>query len=111
MAPVKKKNAKQVSSGGSDPESEEYLKKRARNNQAVKKSRNKSKQKAEETKERVDNLKNDNQRLSERISEKEKQLNDLKSLFIETAKSKTDVVNQDLRALLADGSDDDNDNN
>lgn len=76
--------------------------------QAVKRSRVKSKQRAEETKFRVDNLKSQNTRMEERITEKEKNLKSLKELFLDAAKVKTETnKNVDLKKLLADDDDDD----
>ncbi|XP_055304063.1 CCAAT/enhancer-binding protein gamma isoform X2 [Sitodiplosis mosellana] len=74
---------------------------------AVKRSRVKSKQRANETKDRVDNLKATNTQLEERIAQKQKQLQTLKDLFLETAKAKTDAgANFDLNKLLADSDED-----
>lgn len=70
----------------------------------------KSKQKASTTKERVDALKRDNEKKQERIMQKQKNLETLKSLFLETAKAKSDSPNgksYDLQKLLADSDDDD----
>lgn len=78
--------------------------------QAVKRSRVKSKQKASTTKERVDSLKKDNEKLQERIMQKQKNLETLKSLFLETAKAKSEAPNgarYDLQKLLADSDNED----
>lgn len=75
--------------------------------QAVKRSRVKSKQRANQTKDRVDQLKASNDKLEERISQKQKQLQTLKDLFLDTAAAKTDAgANVDLNKLLADSDDD-----
>lgn len=69
----------------------------------------KSKQKASETKTRVDSLKVDNDKLQERIQQKQKNLETLKSLFLETAKAKSENsngMNYNLQKLLADSDDD-----
>lgn len=74
--------------------------------QAVKRSRVKSKQRTNQTKERVDNLKSNNEKLEERITQKQKQLQTLKDLFLDTAKAKTEAgANVDLQKLLADSDD------
>lgn len=75
--------------------------------QAVKRSRVKSKQKANETKDRVDDLKVDNEKLQERINQKQNQLKVLKDLFLDTAKAKSESggPNIDLQALLAESDD------
>lgn len=80
--------------------------------QAVKRSRVKSKQKASHTKDRVDSLKKNNEKLQERIMQKQKNLETLKSLFLETAKAKSETpngANYDLQKLLADSDNEDND--
>lgn len=72
----------------------------------------KSKQKASTTKERVDNLKKNNEKLQERIMQKQKNLETLKSLFLETAKAKSESssgAKYDLQKLLADSDNDDDD--
>ena len=58
-----------------DKDSEEYRKRRERNNLAVKKSRNKSKQKTQQTQQRVNELKEENQRLQEVLFTLLKKLN------------------------------------
>lgn len=75
--------------------------------QAVKRSRVKSKQRANQTKERVDGLKSQNEKLEERITQKQKQLQTLKDLFLDTAKAKSEsgASNFDLQKLLADSDD------
>lgn len=128
--PKKRQNA---SSGGSDDE--EYRKKRDRNNQvsdlitnssefhlmsncfsffclhtkAVKRSRVKSKQRASETRHRVDELKVKNQVLEENIKKHQKDLKFLKDLFLAQAQAKGDhLKGLDLKELLKDDDDDDN---
>lgn len=128
MAP-KRKN---VSSEGSGDE--EYRKKRDRNNQvswfdnkcllgffmtffsfylfsyerqAVKRSRVKSKQRASETRSRVDELKVKNRVLEESIKKHQKDLKFLKDLFLEQARTKSDTLEGlNLKELLKDDSDD-----
>ena len=78
--------------------------------QAVKRSRVKTKQKTSQTKDRVDALKKSNEILQERITQKQKNLESLKSLFLETAKAKSEASNvssYDLQALLKDSDDED----
>ncbi|XP_078256801.1 CCAAT/enhancer-binding protein gamma-like [Rhinoraja longicauda] len=83
MAPSKqsKKNV------GHNKESDEYRQRRARNNLAVRKSRLKSKQKAHDTQQRVDELKEENERLEAKIKLLTKELSVLKDLFLEHAHS------------------------
>lgn len=75
--------------------------------QAVKRSRVKTKEKTCLTKDRVDSLKRDNEKLQERIATKTRNLETLKSLFLETAKAKSESNKQnfDLKKLLADSDD------
>ncbi len=60
----------------------EYISKRARNNEAVKRSREKARQKAKETHDRVAKLKQENERLEERIKLLSKELTFLKDIFL-----------------------------
>ena len=61
--------------------SDEYLRKRARNNEAVRKSRVKSKKKIEETQLRVNMLSKENSELKTKVTLLTKELNVLRSLF------------------------------
>ena len=61
--------------------SDEYLRKRARNNEAVRKSRVKSKKKIEETQQRVNMLSKENSELKTKVTLLTKELNVLRSLF------------------------------
>lgn len=65
--------------------SEEYRKRRDRNNQAVKKSRLKTKKKTQEMVDRVTQLRNENEELEENIKILNKELGLLKGLFLEHA--------------------------
>lgn len=65
-----------------DKNSDEYKKRRERNNLAVKKSRNKSKIRTQQTLERVNQLKNENEMLETKIKILTKELNFLKDLFL-----------------------------
>ncbi|RWS19730.1 CCAAT/enhancer-binding protein gamma-like protein [Leptotrombidium deliense] len=65
-----------------DKESEEYRKRRERNNLAVKKSRSKTKEKTSQTMVRVDRLKAENEELHQRIEILSKELSLLKDLFM-----------------------------
>ncbi|GCB77802.1 CCAAT/enhancer-binding protein gamma [Scyliorhinus torazame] len=86
MAPSKqsKKN------GGYSKESDEYRQRRERNNMAVRKSRLKSKQKAQDTQQRVNELKEENERLEAKIKLLSKELSVLKDLFLEHAHTFSD---------------------
>uniref|UniRef100_A0A8C9V2I1 CCAAT/enhancer-binding protein gamma n=1 Tax=Scleropages formosus TaxID=113540 RepID=A0A8C9V2I1_SCLFO len=75
-----------------DKESEEYRQRRERNNLAVKKSRMRSKQKALDTQQRVNELKEENERLEAKIRLLSKELSVLKDLFLEHAHNMADSV-------------------
>ena len=65
-----------------DKNDPEYLEKRKRNNEAIKKSREKAKQKAEETQKRVDILRKDNKRLEDKINVLGQEMQFLKDIFL-----------------------------
>uniref|UniRef100_A0A8C4Q422 CCAAT/enhancer-binding protein gamma n=1 Tax=Eptatretus burgeri TaxID=7764 RepID=A0A8C4Q422_EPTBU len=65
---------------------EDYRRRRERNNMAVKKSRIRSKEKAVETQQRVNELKEENERLEAKIQTLSKELTVLKELFLEHAR-------------------------
>lgn len=83
-----------------DKDSDEYRQRRERNNLAVKKSRMRSKQKAMDTQQRVNELKEENERLEAKIKLLSKELSVLKDLFLEHAHNLADNV----QAPTADGS-------
>ncbi|XP_021199284.1 CCAAT/enhancer-binding protein gamma [Helicoverpa armigera] len=101
MPPVKRgrRGASDVDEGD-----EEYRRKRERNNEAVKKSRVKSKQQTQDTFTRVKRLKEENQELEDTTKRLTKELELLKELFIATAANKSNpkFEGMDLEALLAD---------
>lgn len=65
-----------------DKNSDEYRKRRERNNQAVKKSRNKTKEKTQQTLERVNQLRKENEALEIKNKILAKELAFLKTLFL-----------------------------
>ncbi|XP_064447295.1 CCAAT/enhancer-binding protein gamma-like [Mirounga angustirostris] len=75
-----------------DHNSDEYRQHRERNNMAVKKSRLKSKQKAQDTLQRVNQLKEENERLEAKNKLLTKELSVLKDLFLEHAHNLADNV-------------------
>ena len=82
MAPIKRPaNVEQVAHNEEEAD-EEYLNKRARNNDAVKRSRQKAREKANETNSRVQKLKNENEKLEEKIKLLSKELTFLKDIFL-----------------------------
>ncbi|XP_043505604.1 CCAAT/enhancer-binding protein gamma [Polistes fuscatus] len=107
MAPKNKENnsgnkkKKQVSEEEDD---EDYRRRRDRNNQAVKRSRVKSKLRTQQTLERVNQLKRENELLEEKIKMLTKELGFLKDLFLAHAGSSQHSINFqdiDLNTLLA----------
>merc|ERR1712227_677482 len=93
-----------------DQNDSDYLSKRARNNEAVKRSREKARGKAKETTERVNKLKAENEMLEDRIKLLSKELTFLKDIFLTHAGSSRGLCLDDLdvKALLRE--DDDNEN-
>ncbi|KAM7015072.1 CCAAT/enhancer-binding protein gamma [Tautogolabrus adspersus] len=75
-----------------EKDSDEYRQRRERNNLAVKKSRMRSKQKAMDTQQRVNELKEENERLEAKIKLLSKELSVLKDLFLEHAHNLADNV-------------------
>ncbi|XP_059620239.1 CCAAT/enhancer-binding protein homolog 2-like [Phlebotomus argentipes] len=100
--PSKKKTTKFAKSEFS----EDYRRKRERNNEAVKKSREKMRLNTIETQKRVDNLRVENKVLEKEIVGLKKNLKLLKELFIAQAKAKNST-SPNLRELLASDSEDD----
>jgi CCAAT/enhancer binding protein (C/EBP) gamma len=68
--------------GNGNGNDSEYVSKRARNNEAVKRSREKARHKAKDTSERVNKLKSENEMLEERIKLLSKELTFLKDIFL-----------------------------
>jgi len=64
-----------------DKDSEEYRDKRDRNNESVRKSRDKARQRQEETEGRLQTLVTENERLQDRVDSLEKELSILRGLF------------------------------
>ena len=83
----------------SDPH---YVEKRAKNNDAVKKSREKTRLKAKDTMEKVSTLKQENEMLEERIKLLHKELVFLKDIFFAHAGSKHGLsdIDMDIKNLL-----------
>lgn len=77
----------------------EYRQKRDRNNVAVRKSREKSKMRVQETEQRVKELEDENQRLQSKITLLSKELNVLKSLFTSAGVSQPASLKDGTSAL------------
>ncbi|PBC29975.1 CCAAT/enhancer-binding protein gamma [Apis cerana] len=107
MAPKNKENTsgnKKKRQISEEEDDEDYRRRRDRNNQAVKRSRVKSKLRTQQTLERVNQLKTENELLEEKIKMLTKELGFLKDLFLAHAGSSQHSVNFqdiDLNALLA----------
>ena len=63
-------------------EDPEYLEKRKRNNEAIKKSREKAREKAAKTQERVEFLKDDNKKMEDKINVLGQEMKFLKDIFL-----------------------------
>jgi len=89
------------------PNDPHYTEKRAKNNDAVKKSREKTRKKAKETMEKVAQLKQENEVLEERIKLLAKELTFLKDIFMAHAGSKhgIQVDDMEIKTLLEDDED------
>ena len=86
--------SRKAADSGAEGKDSEYLNKRARNNEAVKRSREKARLKAKETTERVTKLKTENEKLEERIKLLSKELTFLKDIFLAHAgKQQSKVAN------------------
>ncbi|XP_043267538.1 CCAAT/enhancer-binding protein gamma-like [Venturia canescens] len=108
MAPRNKENSstnrKKKTIISEEEDDEDYRRRRDRNNQAVKRSRVKSKMRTQQTLERVNQLKTENELLEEKIKMLTKELGFLKDLFLAHAGSNqhaTNLQDVDLNALLA----------
>ncbi|XP_026321126.1 CCAAT/enhancer-binding protein gamma-like [Hyposmocoma kahamanoa] len=88
-----------------------YRDHRNKNNEAVKKSRFKSKQRSEETSTRVSKLKAENQILEEKVKSLTKGLQLLKELFLAHTSRTQNITNDgtDLETILQDIPDEKND--
>merc|ERR1712107_654475 len=93
MAPRKLSGSGKRELCSSDPH---YVEKRAKNNDAVKKSREKTRMKAKETMEKVSILKQENEMLEERIKLLHKELVFLKDIFFAHASSKHGLTDVDM---------------
>ncbi|KAK0076626.1 hypothetical protein PV326_010645, partial [Microctonus aethiopoides] len=110
MASKNKENAnnRKKRDTSEDDDDVDYRRRRDRNNQAVKRSRVKSKLRTQQTLERVNQLKTENELLEEKIKMLTKELGFLKDLFLAHAGSNQhtapNLQDLDLNALLADDS-------
>ena len=84
-----------------DKGSDEYRRRREKNNEAVKKSRIKSKVKTAETQDQVNELVHENQLLNQKVASLSKEFELLKELYQAHAKNPTTQDEIDLRTLMA----------
>jgi len=84
-----------------DKGSDEYRRRREKNNEAVKKSRIKSKVKTAETQEQVNDLIHENQLLNQKVASLSKEFELLKELYQAHAKNPETKDEVDLRTLMA----------
>ncbi|XP_063217214.1 CCAAT/enhancer-binding protein gamma [Bacillus rossius redtenbacheri] len=91
-------------SSSGDVNGEDYRRRREKNNQAVKRSRVRSKLRTQQTLARVNQLKTENEKLEEKIKLLTKELGFLKDLFLAHAGSAhgVNLQNVDLEAMLKD---------
>ncbi|KAH0566845.1 CCAAT/enhancer-binding protein 2 isoform X1 [Cotesia glomerata] len=119
MAPKNKENTnnrkKKQSEDDDDDDDVDYRRRRDRNNQAVKRSRVKSKLRTQQTLERVNQLKTENELLEEKIKMLSKELGFLKDLFLAHAGSNSNpainLQDIDINAILANDSEADHKSN
>ncbi|KAI5726835.1 hypothetical protein M8J76_009254 [Diaphorina citri] len=104
---AKEKDFHDQNTDGLDSGDDNYRRRRDRNNLAVKRSRVKSRIKTQETMERVNKLKTENDMLEEKIKILSRELSFLKNLFLAHAGSTNgiDMDDIDLESLLADAVD------
>ncbi|XP_008549995.1 CCAAT/enhancer-binding protein gamma-like isoform X1 [Microplitis mediator] len=112
MAPKNKENTSNRRKKGSDDDDDvDYRRRRDRNNQAVKRSRVKSKLRTQQTLERVNQLKTENELLEEKIKMLSKELGFLKDLFLAHAGTNSNpainLQDIDINAILANDSESD----
>jgi len=109
MAPINRPANVEPVAQNEEEVDEEYLNKRARNNDAVKRSRQKAREKANETNSRVQKLKNENEKLEEKIKLLSKELTFLKDIFLAHAGTSHGInfEDMDVAALLKEDTDDD----
>jgi len=81
MSPMKRLSKSRPKSKQESEMDEEYIKKREKNNAAVKRARQKAKEKSQQTFRRIQIIKNENKELEERIKAVSKELSTMKDLY------------------------------
>ncbi|XP_022808499.1 CCAAT/enhancer-binding protein gamma-like [Stylophora pistillata] len=97
------KTSKGVKRPGEKSGDDDYVKKRERNNIAVRKSRMKAKERIEETRRRVTDLTKENEDLRSKVSLLQKELNVLRSLFANGGISVPSEINVQFTNSNSDG--------
>ena len=93
MKPMKRLSKQSFKGDDRDEKDQEYLDKRAKNNAAVKRAREKSKQKQQQTNNRIQSIRRENDQLEERIKLLSAELQTMKDAYCKyTGKS---IPNQD----------------
>ncbi|XP_020809682.1 CCAAT/enhancer-binding protein gamma [Drosophila serrata] len=114
--PAKKRTASGASTSKRDSDSApmspavndpEYQRKRQKNNEAVQRTREKTKKSAEERKKRIDDLRRENDTLKVQIEQGEKHISTLRDLIIQG--EKTEDGHRIIEEILAGPDPDDND--
>jgi len=100
--PISRPNSKHSPSKSARPGSEEYRRRRERNNVAVRKSREKAKLRCRETEDRVKFLSRENEGLHKRVEIMTKELNVLKNLFANVGVL-PDQLQREIAKHLGDG--------
>jgi len=81
MPQIKRFNKSSSRSRKDSEMDEDYVKKREKNNAAVKRARQKAKEKSQQTFKRIQNIKNENKELEERIKALSKELSTMKNIY------------------------------
>merc|ERR1712186_47984 len=81
MSPIKRFSKSRPKSKHESEMDEEYVKKGEKNNAAVKRARQKAKEKSQQTFQRIQNIKNENKELEERIKALSKELSTMKNIY------------------------------
>ena len=81
MSPIKRFSKSRPKNKQESDMDEEYVKKREKNNAAVKRARQKAKEKSQQTFQRIQIIKNENKELEERIKAMSKELSTMKDLY------------------------------
>lgn len=100
---IDKKTSKAEKRPGEKSVDDDYVKKRERNNIAVRKSRMKAKERIEETRRRVTDLTKENEDLRSKVSLLQKELNVLRSLFANGGISVPSEINVQFTNSNSDG--------